>query len=255
METSGGSADLILRLLKRALALGLACVTIGLTAGLSPQTMTRQGATAEAPPTPGPDEMAMREELSRIHSRGGPLGGLNGTEPPSGGLVHIVGPRETLLSIAYDFRIKPDELLDYNALRRPSQVRPGIPLRIPGDKPVTAMSVVGGGSITYRASSEDHFPWGWCTWYVAQRRDVPWSGDARTWYGSAKALGWATGQTPQPGAIMVTNESYWYGHVAYVEQVNLDGSWLVSEMNYAMWGGVDMRTIRPGQVPLIGFIY
>jgi surface antigen len=53
---------------------------------------------------------------------------------------------------------------------------------------------------------------------------------------------------------MVTNESG-YGHVAYVESVNGDGSWTVSEMNYRGWDQVDQRTIRPGGVPLIGFIY
>jgi surface antigen len=34
-----------------------------------------------------------------------------------------------------------------------------------------------------------------------------------------------------------------------------DGSWTVSEMNYQGWGIVDRRRIRPGTVPLIGFIY
>jgi len=43
--------------------------------------------------------------------------------------------------------------------------------------------------------------------------------------------------------------------VAYVESVNGDGSWTVSEMNFRGWGIVDMRTIKPGGVPLIGFIY
>ena len=54
---------------------------------------------------------------------------------------------------------------------------------------------------------------------------------------------------------MVTWESRQFGHVTYVEAINPDGSWVVSEMNYVGWGVIDQRTIRPGTVPLIGFIY
>jgi len=53
---------------------------------------------------------------------------------------------------------------------------------------------------------------------------------------------------------MVTWESGW-GHVAIVESVNADGSWTVSEMNFAGFGVISSRTIRPGRVPLLGFIY
>ena len=53
---------------------------------------------------------------------------------------------------------------------------------------------------------------------------------------------------------MVTRESGW-GHVALVESVNGDGSWTVSEMNFVAWNVVDRRTIFPGQVPVVGFIY
>jgi surface antigen len=46
-----------------------------------------------------------------------------------------------------------------------------------------------------------------------------------------------------------------YGHVAFVESVNVDGSWIVSEMNFVAFNAVDRRLIRSGGVPLIGFIY
>jgi surface antigen len=47
------------------------------------------------------------------------------------------------------------------------------------------------------------------------------------------------------------------GHVAYVETVYPDGSWLISEMDYGMFGVTDQRTIHPGQLNglLVGFIY
>jgi surface antigen len=58
------------------------------------------------------------------------------------------------------------------------------------------------------------------------------------------------------GAVMVTWESYFYGHVAYVEKVNADGSFVVSEMNYKGFGEVDFRTVTPkDKIQVIGFIY
>ena len=53
---------------------------------------------------------------------------------------------------------------------------------------------------------------------------------------------------------MVSRESG-YGHVAYVEAVNPDGSWRVSEMNFAGWNLVSGRTIHFGQVPRAGLSY
>ena len=100
----------------------------------------------------------------------------------------------------------------------------------------------------------NHFSYGYCTWYVANRRYIPWYGNAIEWWPNARPYGYAEGQTPQVGAVMVTRESS-AGHVAYVESVNADGSWTVSEMNYVAWGVVSRRTIHYGQVPLVGFIY
>jgi surface antigen len=100
----------------------------------------------------------------------------------------------------------------------------------------------------------NHFAFGYCTWYVATRRNAPWFGNAIEWWPNAPPYGYAEGQTPVPGAIMVTRESS-VGHVAYVESVNGDGSWTVSEMNFVGWDVVSRRTLRPGQAPVVGFIY
>ena len=101
----------------------------------------------------------------------------------------------------------------------------------------------------------NHFPAGYCTWYVASRRSIPWYGNAIDWWDNARPYGYAEGQQPQVGAIMVTRESVAYGHVAYVESVNRDGTWTVSEMNFTGWNVKSGRTLRPGQVPVVGFIY
>jgi len=84
----------------------------------------------------------------------------------------------------------------------------------------------------------------WCTDYVHSKRpDVAIYGNAGyNWVGSAQAAGKSTGSTPQTGAVAVMD-----GHVAYVESVNGDGSYVVSEMgwNYEA-GNYNQRTVQPG---------
>jgi surface antigen len=114
-------------------------------------------------------------------------------------------------------------------------------------------------TVTRQAASNtgnvvNHFTYGYCTWYVANRRVVPWTGNAGVWYSQAISYGFKVGNVPAVGAIMVTRESA-LGHVAYVEAVNSDGSWSVSEMNYVRWSVISSRTIKPGTLPIIGFIY
>jgi surface antigen len=100
----------------------------------------------------------------------------------------------------------------------------------------------------------NHFSYGFCTYYVASRRYTPWFGNAIDWWPNARAYGYPEGQTPQPGAIMVTRESA-IGHVAYVESVS-GSTFVVSEMNFTAWNVVDRRTIQlGGRVPIVGFIY
>ena len=104
------------------------------------------------------------------------------------------------------------------------------------------------------AGSGGHFSWGWCTWYVSTKRYVPWMGNAIEWFSNAHAMGFPEGQTPKVGAIMVTRESG-YGHVAYVESVDGDGGFTVSEMNYKGFGVVDQRHFNSNPSFLVGFIY
>ena len=199
--------------------------------------------------------------------------------PPVNGLVVTVAEGDTIDSLAATYKVGAQAIIDFNYLRDPAHVPAGWRLVIPGgqgpafETPVvevapapllraTQVATTGstGGTTSTRGGpapggqSTARFPYGYCTWYVASRRAVPWTGDAWQWFGQAQAYGYATGSTPKPGAIMVTWESGW-GHVALVESVNPDGSWLVSEMNFVGFGVVSQRTLRPGRVSLIGFIY
>jgi surface antigen len=112
--------------------------------------------------------------------------------------------------------------------------------------------VSGGGG----GSCGNHFDYGYCTWYVANRRCIPWFGNAWEWYGNAQASGFPVGNQARVGAVAVWDQRMsGYGHVAYVESVQPNG-FTVSEMNYNAWGQVDTRFVpysNPG--PLTGFIY
>lgn len=88
---------------------------------------------------------------------------------------------------------------------------------------------------------------GYCTWYAKNRRpDLPNRlGNASSWVARAAAQGYATGKTPQAGAIGQQGN-----HVVYVEAVNGDGTVTISDMNYA---GLYVITTRT--VPASSFTY
>lgn len=111
-------------------------------------------------------------------------------------------------------------------------------------------------------SCGNHFAYGYCTYYVATRRCVPWFGNAWQWWGAAAAMGYQEGHVPARGAIAVFGRSASSpdGHVAYVEAVGPApgipaGSFLVSEMNYGRWNTVDQRVVADDAPGLLGFIY
>ena len=194
--------------------------------------------------------------------------------PPVRGVVVTTKAGDTLVTLAAKYQSDPQTILDFNRLRSP-QLSAGTELVIPGGrggafpppppvwKSLVQVGTGSGGSYhpvilgcclgPYPATG---FPAGWCTYYVATKRNVTWRGDAGFWYQNAAAAGYPVGARPRVGAIMVTWESY-LGHVAYVEAVNADGSWTVSEMNFVAFGVIDKRTIKPGQLgsALVGFIY
>jgi surface antigen len=190
--------------------------------------------------------------------------------PPIAGVVVQARTGDTVQSLAAVWHVDPESIIDFNYLRNPAtDLTDGRMLVLPAGRgsiitptsDATLPAAVGARGVYQikvggtQGPYSPHFPFGQCTFYVATKVQIPWHGDAWTWYGSAQAAGWPVGTTPRPGAVMVTWESRVFGHVAYVESINSDGSWWVSEMNYVGWGVIDQRLVRPGSVPLIGFIY
>src|SRR6202521_1148806 len=182
--------------------------------------------------------------------------------PPVPGVVVTTKASDTLESLAVKYQSDAQTILDFNRLRSPQLVA-GTVLVFPGagggafpPPPTLWQTLIQSGNAAAFHSvilgcclgpySASGFPVGWCTWYVATKRNVTWRGDGGFWYQNASAAGYPVGPKPKVGAIMVTWESY-LGHVAYVEAVNKDGSWTVSEMNFVAFGVISERTIKPGQ--------
>lgn len=102
--------------------------------------------------------------------------------------------------------------------------------------------------------SAHRFPYGYCTYYVSQRRFIPWSGNAIAWLRGAQSFGFATGSTPQVGAIVVTSEGGYTGHVGMIDAVN-GNEITITEMNFKGFGVVSSRTISSGYGSIMGYIY
>jgi surface antigen len=185
--------------------------------------------------------------------------------PPGPGALVEVLANETPTAFAKRLHLDPAVVLDYNALRSNSPMMAGSYLQVPLSR-APAGSLIssffvdaqdGVPSVPTETPVHDGFPYGQCTYYVATRRAIRWSGNAVNWWWAARGKR-PEGQVPIQGAIVVLNIG-WVGHVAYVEHVNLDGSFLVSEMNYHAdgggWGRVDYRLIAASDPSVLGFIY
>lgn len=100
-------------------------------------------------------------------------------------------------------------------------------------------------------SNTNTAPNGWykkgqCTWYVSTKRQVGQWNDATDWLWQAKRDGYATGSTPQVGAI-----AWQYGHVSYVEAVNSNGTITISEANYDYKGSIRTINVDPAKYTYI----
>ena len=107
------------------------------------------------------------------------------------------------------------------------------------------------------SSGSNAYTAGQCTYYVYDKVGGKigsnW-GNASNWANAAAQDGYNVSNSPKQGAIMQTSQGA-FGHVAYVENVNNDGSIKVSEMNYNGGpGNVSTRTISASQAGSYNYI-
>jgi LysM repeat protein len=239
---------------------------------VAPVLISRHAQTVMAMPGQSVETLAAKyhSDASAIRwaNQLGPARGLTAGQtvllPPGPGALVRVLPDETPSAFAARVRIDPSVVLDYNTLTSNSPLTPGTYLQVPmqaapvgsliGSRFVMAAPGVPGVLLSRGA---DTFPYGQCTWYVAAHRDVSWGGDAVDWFHAASRAR-PEGHVAVQGAIVVFDIG-WAGHVALVDHVNVDGSFVVSEMNYwadgGGWGRVDHRIISARDPSIIGFIY
>jgi surface antigen len=108
----------------------------------------------------------------------------------------------------------------------------------------------------------DYYAWGNCTWWVDMRRaqigeSIPNSwGNAATWASRAADNGYLVDHNPSYGSIMqISDVDHGLGHVAFVEGVDPDGTWHISEMNVLGLDVVDNKSMLPSMANGYNFIH
>ncbi len=175
--------------------------------------------------------------------------------PISNGFLYVVKSGDTAASLAAKFSSNRDKIIGINDADI-SGLRVGERIIIPGGSiaaPTATFSnyggfAWGGGTAVYGSNGYD---FGWCTWYVASRINVPsnW-GNAVDWaFFARQTPGWSVDGVPVPG--MIAQRSGGWGHVGIVEAVSPDGKMIkYSDMNgLAGWAHVG----KSGWVPVSVF--
>jgi surface antigen len=176
--------------------------------------------------------------------------------PPVDGAVHIVKEGETLEEIAKKYEVNLEDVLAFNEIVSPSEISDGQVLIVPGAKLKEPLKIQKKAPIF--AGGVSSYPYGYCTWWVAQKRQIPSWGNAKDWLKNAKESGYevcfGSYCEPKVGAIVSLKTRHPLGHVAYVEEVK-DGKIIFSEMNYLGFGVVSKRSLKIGDPRILGYIY
>ncbi|PCF35143.1 N-acetylmuramoyl-L-alanine amidase [Staphylococcus delphini] len=117
----------------------------------------------------------------------------------------------------------------------------------------------------FAITADSPYPYGQCTWYVYNRMaqfDIHISGmmgNAADWTYSALTQGYSVSSKPKVHSAVVFNPNElgadrYYGHVAFVEKVNRDGSIVVSESNVKGLGVISFRTIDAKDATQLDYI-
>ena len=196
---------------------------------------------------------------------------------PTDGVLYTVKAGDTTASIAQKYNADQARVVLYNDLdvsgivagqqiilpsgslpetERPGYVAPRIVTRL-----ATTTASGSSASNIYRASAGNRYSFGYCTWYVFERRAElgrpigSFWGNASNWAYAAGSAGYSVNRTPEVGAIIQNGGGL--GHVAIVEEIRANGDLVLSEMNYG--GGWNQiyrgRVVPAGQVSLYNYIH
>ena len=184
----------------------------------------------------------------------------------SGGSVYTVQPGDSLSLIASKYGTTYQNIMKLNGLNN-FFIYPGQKLKVVGttaantNSPSPSVSTSRGGYYTPVFNHSNLYDWGQCTWHTFNRRaqigkpiSTYWW-HAYNWDNAARADGYTVDHYATVGSILQSDAGP-FGHVAFVERVNGDGSLLVSEMNFTGNPGyTTYRTIPASQVGYYNFIH
>lgn len=189
----------------------------------------------------------------------------NSSNSSSSSSYYTVRYGDSLSGIAWKYNTTYQNIMRLNGLNN-FFIYPGQTLRVSG----TASSSSNTNSTSSSSNYYYHTPifnhrnlydWGQCTWHVFNRRAQIGKGistywwNANNWDNAAARDGYRIDYHPTVGSIAQSDAGY-YGHVAFVERVNSNGSILVSEMNFSAGPGIlTYRTIPAYQVRQYKFIH
>jgi surface antigen/LysM repeat protein len=180
---------------------------------------------------------------------------------PTKGVLYQAKASDTLPDIAKYFKGNLDQIIAYNGLENAEDIEPGRWIICPGcvvPPPPPSKTQPKGTSANARATiiaGPYHiFPYGYCTWYAAQRfGGFKGGGNAKQWLATGRAAGYKISDNPTAGSVVFTTDNAQYGHVAYVESVS-DGYIHVAEMNYVGFGKINKRSIPISSKTIRGYI-
>jgi surface antigen len=183
---------------------------------------------------------------------------------PVSGVMHLVESGDIVDELAKTYKTEKEKIISFNDLSKDGSIFEGEVLIIPdGIAPLSSSSWTSGTGLSGLSTNDYYgkshsYPYGQCTWWVAQKRAVPSWGNAVDWINNAVAAGYEVcpGRycVPRIGAIIYLKGHRIYGHVAYVERIE-GGKVIFSEMNYIGLGRMNYRSLKMTDVLIQGYIY
>jgi len=182
---------------------------------------------------------------------------------PVSGVMHLVKSGDTIQTIAKTYRADEGDIVVFNDISGRGEIFEGEVLIVPNGKMASSSSWVYNSGLSGLSTNDYYgqshsYPYGQCTWWVAQKRAIPSWGNANTWINNAAASGYRVclGRycPPQIGAVIYLKGHRVYGHVGYVERIEGDQV-IFSEMNYLGLGVHNLRSLSVMSSLIQGYIY
>lgn len=197
--------------------------------------------------------------------------------PTVDGVIYVTKDGDTLDTIAQKYQSDKARIVSKNDLELsgivvgqrivlpggvlPENERPGYVA--PRRTVTTAGVAVASSNPMYAVQAGNRYTYGTCTWYAYNRRAQigrpigSFWGNASSWSYAAASAGYGVSRG-NPGVGDIMQNGGGYGHVAVVEEVHVDGSIVVSEMNYygngGGWNRISYRSLDAGAASAYNFI-